>query len=55
VQKRDGKNFNLCHYHDTVLLYGALPVPTIRRLYMDGVAPSAKAPESRCGGANAAN
>ena len=55
VQKRDGKNFNLCRYHDTVLLYGALPVPAIRRLYMAGVAPSAKAPESRCGGANAAN
>ncbi len=55
VQKRDGKNFNLCRYHDTVLLYGALPVPEIRRLYMAGVAPSAKAPESRCGAANTAN
>jgi len=55
VQKRDGKNFNLCRYHDTVLLYGALPLPEIRRLYMAGVAPSAKAPESRCGAANAAN
>jgi hypothetical protein len=55
VQKRDGKNFNLCRYHDTVLLYGALPVPSIRRLYMSGVAPSAKAPESRCGAPNTAN
>jgi uncharacterized protein (DUF885 family) len=56
VQKRDGKNFNLCRYHDTVLLYGALPVPIIRRLYMAGVAPTANAPVSRCGGvASAAN
>jgi uncharacterized protein (DUF885 family) len=55
VEKRDGKNLNLCKYHDTVLLYGALPVPVIRRLYMAGVTPSAKAPESRCGGANSAN
>jgi uncharacterized protein (DUF885 family) len=50
VQKRDGRNFNLCRYHDTVLLYGALPVPIIRRLYMAGVAPTANAPVSRCGG-----
>jgi uncharacterized protein (DUF885 family) len=55
VQKRDGKNFNLCRYHDTVLLYGALPVPEIRRLYMAGVAPTAKAPPSRCGTVSAAN
>jgi uncharacterized protein (DUF885 family) len=56
VQKRDGKSFNLCRYHDTVLLYGALPVPIIRRLYMAGVAPTANAPVSRCGGvASAAN
>ncbi|MDQ2932534.1 MAG: DUF885 domain-containing protein [Gemmatimonadota bacterium] len=55
VQKRDGKAFNLCRYHDTVLLYGALPVPIIRRLYMAGVPPTATMPESRCGGAGAAN
>lgn len=56
AQKRDGKSFNLCRYHDTVLLYGALPVPIIRRLYMAGVAPTANAPVSRCGGvASAAN
>jgi uncharacterized protein (DUF885 family) len=54
VQKRDGKNFNLCRYHDTVLLYGALPVPIIRRLYMAGVAPTANAPVSRCGGVTSA-
>jgi uncharacterized protein (DUF885 family) len=56
VEKRDGKNFNLCRYHDTVLLYGALPVPAIRQLYMAGVAPTANAPASRCSaGASAAN
>jgi hypothetical protein len=55
VQKRDGRDFNLCRYHDTVLLYGALPVPEIRRLYMAGVAPTAKAPPSRCQVASAAN
>ena len=55
VQQRDGKSFNLCRYHDTVLLYGALPVPAIRRLYMAGVAPTASAPASRCEAASAAN
>ena len=55
VQKRDSKDFNLCRYHDTVLLYGALPVPEIRRLYMAGVTPTAKAPPSRCGTTSAAN
>jgi hypothetical protein len=55
VQARNGKDFNLCRYHDTVLLYGALPVPEIRRLYMAGVAPTAKAPPSRCEIASAAN
>jgi len=55
AQKRAGKDFNLCRYHDTVLLYGALPIPEIRRLYMAGIAPTAKAPPSRCGSATAAN
>ena len=55
VEKRDGKDFNLCRYHDTVLLYGALPIPEIRRLYMAGVAPTAKAPQSRCQSTSAAN
>jgi uncharacterized protein (DUF885 family) len=56
VQRRDGNSFNMCKYHDTVLLYGALPVPIIRRLYMTGVAPTATAPASRCDGiASAAN
>jgi uncharacterized protein (DUF885 family) len=55
VQQREGAGFNLCRYHDTVLLYGALPVPAVRRLYMAGVAPTANAPASRCGVAKAAN
>jgi uncharacterized protein (DUF885 family) len=55
VQKRDGTSFNLCRYHDTVLLYGALPVPEIRSLYMAGIAPTAKAPPSRCQTTSAAN
>jgi hypothetical protein len=55
VEKREGKSFNLCRYHDTVLLYGALPVPAIRQLYMAGVAPAAKSPPSRCGSVSAAN
>ena len=55
VQKREGSAFNLCRYHDTVLLYGALPVPIIRRLYLAGVKPTANAPASRCGGSSAAN
>lgn len=55
AQKRAGKDFNLCRYHDTVLLYGALPIPEIRHLYMAGIAPTAKAPPSRCGTASAAN
>ena len=55
VRKREGSAFNLCRYHDTVLLYGALPVPIIRRLYLAGVKPTANAPASRCGGSSAAN
>ena len=55
VERREGAAFNLCRYHDTVLLYGALPVPAIRRLYMAGVAPTATIPASRCGAASAAN
>lgn len=55
VEKREGASFNLCRYHDTVLFYGALPVPIIRRLYMSGVKPTANAPASRCGGTRAVN
>ncbi len=49
AERKDGSKFNLCRYHDTVLLYGAIPVPAVRRLYLAGVAPSAKAPPARCG------
>ncbi|MBK5188671.1 MAG: DUF885 domain-containing protein [Gemmatimonadaceae bacterium] len=55
AEKREGKDFNLCRYHDRVLLYGALPVPVIRRLYMAGVAPTSKALPSRCATTSAAN
>lgn len=49
VEKKEGKKFNACRYHDRVLLYGPVPVPTVRKLYMAGVAPTANAPASRCG------
>jgi uncharacterized protein DUF885 len=48
VQKKEGSRFSQCRYHDRVLLYGPVPVPTVRKLYMAGVAPTAKAPPSRC-------
>lgn len=43
-----GAGFDQCQYHDTVLLYGPVPVPTVRKLYLSGVPPTAKAPASRC-------
>jgi uncharacterized protein (DUF885 family) len=49
AERAEGDQFNLCRYHDTVLLYGAIPVPAVRRLYLAGVAPAAEAPASRCG------
>lgn len=49
VEQKEGSRFNQCRYHDRVLLYGPVPVPTVRKLYMAGVAPTAKAPVSRCG------
>ena len=48
VEKKEGAAFNQCRYHDRVLLYGPVPVPTVRKLYMAGVAPTASAPPSRC-------
>lgn len=48
VEQKEGSVFNLCRYHDTVLLYGPVSVPTVRKLYMAGVKPTAKAPTSRC-------
>jgi uncharacterized protein (DUF885 family) len=49
AQRTEGAAFNLCRYHDTVLSYGPLPVPAVRRLYLAKVAPSAEMPPSRCG------
>jgi len=48
VERREGSRFNMCRYHDTVLLYGPVSVPTVRRLYMAGVKPTANPPASRC-------
>ena len=48
AEAAEGAKFDQCRYHDTVLLYGPIPVPTVRQLYLKGVAPTAKAPVSRC-------
>lgn len=48
--RHEGANFNLCRYHDRVLSYGPIPVPAVRRLYFDGVEPTAVMPASRCEG-----
>jgi uncharacterized protein (DUF885 family) len=55
AERREGRAFDPCRYHDTVLLYGAIPVPAVRRLYFAGVRPSAIAPASRCGPASEAS
>ena len=41
AERKEGKGFNLARYHDTVLLYGPIPVPKVRELYLAGVAPTA--------------
>ena len=48
AEQREGASFNLCRYHDTVLGYGPIPVPRVKRLYFDHVAPTATMPASRC-------
>ncbi len=48
AEKQEGAAFNLCRYHDTVLSYGPVPVPVVRRLYFAHVAPTADMPASRC-------
>ncbi|HEY8165312.1 MAG TPA: DUF885 family protein, partial [Gemmatimonadaceae bacterium] len=48
VERKEGSAFNLCRYHDRVLLYGPVPIPTVRSLYLAGVPPTANAPPSRC-------
>jgi hypothetical protein len=47
--RTEGAEFNLCRFHDTVLSYGPIPVPAVRRLYLAHVAPTANAFPSRCG------
>jgi uncharacterized protein (DUF885 family) len=49
AEKREGKDFSQCRYHDTVLLYGPLPVPKIRELYLAHVPPSAEPVPNPCG------
>jgi uncharacterized protein (DUF885 family) len=44
AQKKSGKAFSMKAYHDRVLMYGPIPVPAVRKLYMAGVEPSAKLP-----------
>jgi uncharacterized protein (DUF885 family) len=48
AMRREGAKFNLCRFHDTVLMYGALPVPEVRRLYFAGVRPTMPAQASQC-------
>jgi uncharacterized protein (DUF885 family) len=48
VERKEGSSFNLCRYHDKVLLYGPVPIPTVRSLYLAAVPPTANAPPSRC-------
>jgi uncharacterized protein (DUF885 family) len=50
AEQREGPSFNLCRFHDTVLSYGPIPVPVVKRLYADHVAPTAAMPPSRCEG-----
>ena len=49
AERTEGAAFNLCRFHDTVLSYGPIPVPAVRRLYLAHVAPTANAFPSRCG------
>ena len=48
AEKTEGAAFNLCRFHDTVLSYGPVPVPVVRRLYLAHVAPTANTYPSRC-------
>ena len=49
AEHAEGAAFNLCRFHDTVLSYGPIPVPAVRRLYLAHVAPTSNAFPSRCG------
>jgi uncharacterized protein (DUF885 family) len=48
AEAKEGKGFNLCRFHDTVLSYGPISVPAVRALYFAHVAPTATMPPSRC-------
>jgi uncharacterized protein (DUF885 family) len=48
AERREGPAFDLCRFHDTVLSYGPIPVPVVRRLYFAGGEPTATMPASRC-------
>lgn len=50
AMRREGKGFDLCRFHDTVLMYGALPVPEVRKLYFAHVRPELPPSAMRCGG-----
>jgi len=49
AEQREGAGFNPCRFHDLVLSYGPIPVPAAKRLYFEGVPPTAEMPPSRCG------
>jgi uncharacterized protein (DUF885 family) len=49
AEVKERSAFNLCRFHDIVLSYGPIPVPAVRKLYFDKVAPTATMPPSRCG------
>ena len=48
AMRREGTSFNLCRFHDTVLMFGPLPVPVVRRLYLAGVRPTLPAGTPQC-------
>jgi hypothetical protein len=48
AERTEGASFNLCRYHDTVLSYGPIPVPAVRKLYLAHVPPTANLFPSRC-------
>lgn len=48
AMRREGRAFDQCRFHDTVLMYGALPIPEVRRLYFAGVRPVMPEGMTRC-------
>lgn len=51
TMRREGSAFDMCRFHDTVLMYGALPVPEVRRLYFAQVRPELPPGAMRCAAA----